>query len=1060
MVITKMSGETSWEQNDSIQRAIARIRQMQSVLDLVYKSLLQVRSSNFANAHLKLNQAQFQEAKFLRLLAKQLKEKHTELQALEDPEVGAAVEKQFNDLISLEKFLVLAGLERRDIEIMQGSSLNLSMDALFQASEDQLEAMFEDLEVSEVSQKRLKNRLADLKEAYEDPSSRDRSSTASDRLSSVSVPYDDEISRNRSSDCFPPYTPPVTPPVSQSRPYYPASVMVSSNDSGSVESMPAALKRNHWLMNRKPSSIDSHPGHYGSNRAVHSHFRSSEQINHVQLTVPQRHHGHMRTRSLGNDITLAITNGVTVPNEQEVRHPTPSPLPSPTPLTDVKRHTKHRSPPTMVKQASLGAYPDPSQTFNSGNEDEFGESSSLVCFNSYSDGDEDVETVKAQSVPRLISLSVSGDYTQTDPSERFTRSYSEVLPGDRSITVPAPTSPRTQGANTPVGLVGHRIPHRFSSRSFFHSTACDFCKKGMILGVRCKQCKYKCHKNCQKKVPASCGLPQGLENVFIQMMMCPSPAPSVENFPVPEVAKESTKSVQGTNGIDKRYNTISTAQNTISIISNPAHITSPSSSSMSSASLSPVTPISPQDKDRFFSTSSGKGSTVDESSEHELEMRDSDTGSSSTHLHTSSSYDDISDTPRQEGLLKRGPRPSPQIVSVGSLPDLHRPKVAVYVTHETEGSSLRGGSPSLIQTTGSSMTTSTLTNGSIGLNESELGSTTTTLVNSVSSDCHGENLVDGEDGFNLVESATSQQFHREWEIPYNDLTNLSVISEDPFTGVQTLKGYWHGEVMIKKFPVPNATSQQVERFITDVAALKHCRHENVLLFMGICSQPPDLAVITSNFNGVPLYKHIHVWTETFQGRRAHHIIKQVAQGMGYLHDKGIVHKDLTSRHILLDDKDRDNKVVITDVGFNLVTDCQLFPGMKGKLMVPRGWLNYQAPEILKVLSPFETCDKHYTFQSDIYAFGILWYELLTGTWPFGNYEPEQVIYLVGNGARPKTEHVNSTTTVKDILTKCWNYDPEMRIPFAKMLEDLKKRMPVARIASHPTKLSKSMDSIF
>ena len=47
--------------------------------------------------------------------------------------------------------------------------------------------------------------------------------------------------------------------------------------------------------------------------------------------------------------------------------------------------------------------------------------------------------------------------------------------------------------------------------------------------------------------------------------------------------------------------------------------------------------------------------------------------------------------------------------------------------------------------------------------------------------------------------------------------------------------------------------------------------------------------------------------------------------MGYLHDKGIVHKDLTSRHILLDDKDKD-KVVITDVGFNSVTDCQLFPG--------------------------------------------------------------------------------------------------------------------------------------
>ena len=101
-------------------------------------------------------------------------------------------------------------------------------------------------------------------------------------------------------------------------------------------------------------------------------------------------------------------------------------------------------------------------------------------------------------------------------------------------------------------------------------------------------------------------------------------------------------------------------------------------------------------------------------------------------------------------------------------------------------------SPSLVHTTGSSITTSTLTNGSLGVSqvccdrtvlacvvaalcevrtymhvynlpfpfqlvESEMGSTTTTLVNSVNSDIHGENLVDGEDGFNLGDSVTSQQ---------------------------------------------------------------------------------------------------------------------------------------------------------------------------------------------------------------------------------------------------------------------------------------------------------------
>ena len=49
---------------------------------------------------------------------------------------------------------------------MLGPALNLSMDGLFQASDDQLESMFEDLNVSQVSQRRLKTRLADLKEVY------------------------------------------------------------------------------------------------------------------------------------------------------------------------------------------------------------------------------------------------------------------------------------------------------------------------------------------------------------------------------------------------------------------------------------------------------------------------------------------------------------------------------------------------------------------------------------------------------------------------------------------------------------------------------------------------------------------------------------------------------------------------------------------------------------------------------------------------------------------------------------------------------------------------------
>ena len=58
------------------------------------------------------------------------------------------------------------------------------------------------------------------------------------------------------------------------------------------------------------------------------------------------------------------------------------------------------------------------------------------------------------------------------------------------------------------------------------------------------------------------------------------------------------------------------------------------------------------------------------------------------------------------------------------------------------------------------------------------------------------------------------------------------------------RGYWHGEVLVRLFNVPNATEQQIRKFTHDVAALKHSRHENVILFMGVCSRPPHLAVVT------------------------------------------------------------------------------------------------------------------------------------------------------------------------------------------------------------------------
>lgn len=64
--------------------------------------------------------------------------------------------------------------------------------------------------------------------------------------------------------------------------------------------------------------------------------------------------------------------------------------------------------------------------------------------------------------------------------------------------------------------MGHMISHRFSK--IFKVATCDYCFKQMIYGVKCKECKFKCHRDCEPKVPPSCGLPAAFIDIFVKSL--------------------------------------------------------------------------------------------------------------------------------------------------------------------------------------------------------------------------------------------------------------------------------------------------------------------------------------------------------------------------------------------------------------------------------------------------------------------------------------------------------------------------------------------------------------
>ena len=80
--------------------------------------------------------------------------------------------------------------------------------------------------------------------------------------------------------------------------------------------------------------------------------------------------------------------------------------------------------------------------------------------------------------------------------------------------------------------------------------------------------------------------------------------------------------------------------------------------------------------------------------------------------------------------------------------------------------------------------------------------------------------------------------------------------------------------------------------------------------MGACMKPPKLAIITSLCKGNTLYTHLHLRRDKFYMNKVIIIAQQIAQGMGYLHHKGIVHKDLKTKNIFLEN----GRAIITDFG--------------------------------------------------------------------------------------------------------------------------------------------------
>ncbi|KAK0394150.1 hypothetical protein QR680_000593 [Steinernema hermaphroditum] len=192
-----------------------------------------------------------------------------------------------------------------------------------------------------------------------------------------------------------------------------------------------------------------------------------------------------------------------------------------------------------------------------------------------------------------------------------------------------------------------------------------------------------------------------------------------------------------------------------------------------------------------------------------------------------------------------------------------------------------------------------------------------------------------------------------------------------------------------------------------------CDPKNPLLVVEYCSKGDLLHFIREK------KPEIMTAYENGSGLRIRDLLSfswQISNGLEYLSSVGCIHRDIALRNVLLDES---NTCKIGDFGLCRLTDNLLYTARGGRL--PLRWM---APESLR---SFE-----YSFQSDVWSYGILLYELFTfGEVPYGAVDNAEILQYLESGQRLE-KPIFCPTEIYSIMMDCWKENGSDRPSFSQI----------------------------
>ncbi|KAJ9665064.1 Protein kinase of the Mitotic Exit Network [Coniosporium apollinis] len=249
-------------------------------------------------------------------------------------------------------------------------------------------------------------------------------------------------------------------------------------------------------------------------------------------------------------------------------------------------------------------------------------------------------------------------------------------------------------------------------------------------------------------------------------------------------------------------------------------------------------------------------------------------------------------------------------------------------------------------------------------------------------------------------------------------------------------------VAVKQVKLADLPKTELRVIMLEIDLLKNLNHPNIVKYHGYAKDSEFLHIILEYCENGSLHsicKNFGKFPENLVAL----YMSQVLHGLLYLHEQGVIHRDIKGANILTT---KEGLVKLAD--FGVATKAT---GLNESSVV--GTPYWMAPEVIELSGA--------TTASDIWSLGCTVIELLDGKPPYYKLQPMPALFRIVNDDHPPLPE-GCSPAVRDFLMQCFQKDPNLRVSARKLLKHpwiVSAKRADALIPSKPTKYDEAVESV-